>query len=74
MQQLRQAKAKKNLPIQLHAVFTGNPGTGKTTVAKLYAQFLKDCGILKRGHLVVTSRADFVAGYVGQSAIKTRKK
>lgn len=74
VQQLRQAKAKKNLPIQLHAVFTGNPGTGKTTVAKLYAQFLKDCGILKRGHLVVTSRADFVAGYVGQSAIKTRKK
>ena len=74
VQQLRQTKAKKNLPIQLHAVFTGNPGTGKTTVAKLYAQFLKDCGILKRGHLVVTSRADFVAGYVGQSAIKTRKK
>lgn len=74
VQQLRQMKAKKNLPIQLHAVFTGNPGTGKTTVAKLYAQFLKDCGILKRGHLVVTSRADFVAGYVGQSAIKTRKK
>lgn len=74
VQQLRQKKAQKNLPIQLHAVFTGNPGTGKTTVAKLYAQFLKDCGILKRGHLVVTSRADFVAGYVGQSAIKTRKK
>ena len=74
IQQARQASAKKNLPIQLHAVFTGNPGTGKTTVAKLYAQFLKDCGILKRGHLVVTSRADFVAGYVGQSAIKTRKK
>ncbi|MER2060105.1 MAG: AAA family ATPase [Niallia sp.] len=74
IQQLRQTKSRKNLPIQLHAVFTGNPGTGKTTVAKLYAQFLKDCGILKRGHLVVTSRADFVAGYVGQSAIKTRKK
>ncbi|KAB7671115.1 AAA family ATPase [Bacillus sp. B1-b2] len=74
IQQARQASAKRNLPIQLHAVFTGNPGTGKTTVAQLYAQFLKDCGMLKRGHLVVTSRADFVAGYVGQSAIKTRKK
>ena len=74
IQQARAQTSKKNLPIQLHAVFTGNPGTGKTTVAKLYAQFLKDCGILKRGHLVVTSRADFVAGYVGQSAIKTRKK
>jgi len=74
MQQLRREKGQKILPIQLHAVFTGNPGTGKTTVAKLYAQFLKDCGILKRGHLIVTSRADFVAGYVGQSAIKTKKK
>lgn len=74
MQQLRREKGQKILPIQLHAVFTGNPGTGKTTVAKLYAQFLKDCGILKRGHLIVTSRADFIAGYVGQSAIKTKKK
>ncbi|GKU82800.1 AAA family ATPase [Niallia sp. NCCP-28] len=74
MQQLRREKGQRILPIQLHAVFTGNPGTGKTTVAKLYAQFLKDCGILKRGHLIVTSRADFVAGYVGQSAIKTKKK
>ncbi len=74
VQQLRRTNSKKNLPIQLHAVFTGNPGTGKTTVAKLYAQFLKDCGILKRGHLVVASRADFIAGFVGQTAIKTKKK
>lgn len=74
VQQKRRENAQKILPIQLHAVFTGNPGTGKTTVAKLYAQFLKDCGMLKRGHLVITSRADFVAGYVGQSAIKTKKK
>ncbi|MDL0436325.1 MULTISPECIES: AAA family ATPase [unclassified Niallia] len=74
VQQVRRTNSKKNLPIQLHAVFTGNPGTGKTTVAKLYAQFLKDCGILKRGHLVVASRADFIAGFVGQTAIKTKKK
>lgn len=74
VQQIRRTNSKKNLPIQLHAVFTGNPGTGKTTVAKLYAQFLKDCGILKRGHLVVASRADFIAGFVGQTAIKTKKK
>lgn len=74
MQQFRRINGLPAVPIQLHAVFTGNPGTGKTTVAKIYAAFLKECGILKRGHLIVASRADFVAGYVGQSAGKTKKK
>jgi len=74
MQQYRRKKGLPTVPIQLHAVFTGNPGTGKTTVAKIYAEFLKECGILKRGHLIVASRADFVAGYVGQTAGKTKQK
>ncbi|MFE8699309.1 AAA family ATPase [Cytobacillus sp. FJAT-54145] len=74
MQQIRREQGLPVLPLQLHSVFTGNPGTGKTTVAKIYAELLKECGILKRGHLIVTSRADFVAGYVGQTAIKTKKK
>ncbi|MCM3116346.1 AAA family ATPase [Neobacillus sp. MER 74] len=74
MQQYRSEKGLSPVPIQLHAVFTGNPGTGKTTVAKIYAELLKDCGMLKRGHLIVASRADFVAGYVGQTAGKTKKK
>ena len=74
MQQFRRNKGLPAVPIQLHSVFTGNPGTGKTTVAKIYAELLKECGILKRGHLVITSRADFVAGYVGQTAGKTKKK
>ncbi|MCM3727495.1 AAA family ATPase [Neobacillus cucumis] len=74
MQQFRRSKGLPAVPIQLHAVFTGNPGTGKTTVAKIYAEFLKECGILKRGHLIVASRADFVAGYVGQTAGKTKQK
>ncbi|PFN96139.1 stage V sporulation protein K [Bacillus sp. AFS076308] len=74
MQQFRRSKGLPIVPIQLHAVFTGNPGTGKTTVAKIYAEFLKECGILKRGHLIVASRADFVAGYVGQTAGKTKQK
>jgi len=74
MQQFRRKQGLPTVPIQLHAVFTGNPGTGKTTVAKIYAEFLKECGILKRGHLIVASRADFVAGYVGQTAGKTKQK
>lgn len=74
MQQFRRANGLPTVPIQLHAVFTGNPGTGKTTVAKIFAELLKECGILKRGHLIVASRADFVAGYVGQTAGKTKKK
>lgn len=74
MQQFRINKGLPAVPIQLHAVFTGNPGTGKTTVAKIYAELLQECGILKRGHLIVASRADFVAGYIGQTAGKTKKK
>ncbi|MBU8878593.1 AAA family ATPase [Bacillus sp. FJAT-29790] len=74
MQQIRRDKGLPVVPIQLHSVFTGNPGTGKTTVAKIYAELLKECGLLKRGHLIVASRADFVAGYVGQTAIKTKMK
>lgn len=74
IQQLRRERGLPVVPIQLHSVFTGNPGTGKTTVAKIYAELLEECGFLKRGHLMVASRADFVAGYVGQTAIKTKKK
>lgn len=74
MQTLRKEHNYPSVPIQLHSVFTGNPGTGKTTVAKIYAELLKECGMLKRGHLVVVGRADLIAGYVGQSALKTKKK
>ena len=74
MQSIRRNHGLPSVPIQLHSVFTGNPGTGKTTVAKMYAELLKRCGLLKRGHLIITSRADFVAGYVGQTALKTKRK
>ncbi|WP_226034843.1 AAA family ATPase [Aquibacillus saliphilus] len=74
VQQKRKQKGLPVVPIQLHAVFSGNPGTGKTTIAKIYSQILKECGLLKRGHFVLASRSDLVAGYVGQTAIKTKQK
>lgn len=74
VQQIRREKGLQALPLQVHSIFSGNPGTGKTTVAKLYAKALKEIGLLKRGHLIVVGRADLVAGYVGQTAQKTKEK
>lgn len=72
VQQQRQQLGLKTAPVQLHAILTGNSGTGKTTFAERYAQLLKRTGYLKRGHVKVVSRADLVSGYVGQTAQKTK--
>ena len=73
IQKMRQEKGMKTPPVSYHCVFTGNPGTGKTTVARIVAQIYQELGILKKGHLVETDRSGLVAEYVGQTAVKTNK-
>ena len=73
VQKMREEKGMVALPISRHLVFYGNPGTGKTTIARLLAQVYRSLQILSRGHLIETDRGDLVAGYVGQTALKVKE-
>lgn len=73
IQQLRKAQGLASSKSTMHMAFTGNPGTGKTTVARIVGRMYKAIGLLSKGQFIEVSRTDLIAGYQGQTALKVKK-
>lgn len=73
IQKMRREQNLHSAKNTLHLAFTGNPGTGKTTVARIVGRIYKQIGLLSKGHFVEVSRTDLIAGYQGQTALKVKK-